>query len=145
VQSLENCLALVSALLVLSIGCIWSGLAMHLVVISVLAGLSSAVSVWFGQVPLALALVGIGALALSFLLVVGVLGALLSGASPAFAIAATVMREAQRQRISVAFIGLMLVVLPILRSRSIRHRRCAIRSRRSSAADVDWSSAWRRS
>jgi ABC-type transport system involved in multi-copper enzyme maturation permease subunit len=114
VQSLENCLALVSALLVLSIGCIWSGLAMHLVVISVLAGLSSAVSVWFGQVPLALALVGIGALALSFLLVVGVLGALLSGASPVFAIAATVMREAQRQRISVAFIGLLLVVLPIL-------------------------------
>ncbi|MBM4052557.1 MAG: hypothetical protein FJ270_07445 [Planctomycetes bacterium] len=114
VQSLGNCIGLVMALLVLALGCIWSGLAMYLIVIAGLSGVAAATAVWFSEVPLALALVGIGALALSFLMVVAVLDALLSGAAPVLAIAATVMREAQRQRISVAFIGLLLVVLPIL-------------------------------
>jgi hypothetical protein len=113
-QSMENCIGLGSGLLVLALGCIWSGLALQLVAIAALSVLAAAAAVWFGEVPLALAFVGIGGLALSFLLVVGLLGALLSGASPVFAVAATVMREAQRQRISVVFIGILLVALPLL-------------------------------
>jgi len=114
VQSLDNCIGLGAGLIVLALGCIWSGMAMHLIGIAGLSLLAAATAVLAGEVPLALAIVGIGGLALSFLLVVGLLGVLVSGASPICAVAGTVMREAQRQRISVAYIGILLIALPLL-------------------------------
>ncbi len=114
IESTGNSAGLTVAVLALSLGCVWTGLATHLVLIGGGSLLVALACMSFGRLGEAVAAVGIGALALTFFLSVGVVSGLLSAAWPTTAIAATVMREAQRQRISVVFIGVLLVLLPML-------------------------------
>lgn len=67
-----------------------------------------------GWTQAAVAVAGIGFLTFSFLLLIRVASFLLDSPRQTLAVAHTVLREASRTRIALVFIGLLLVLLPLL-------------------------------
>jgi len=82
----------------------------------VLAGTGAAVAplTLLGAGQMALAIGGIGLLTFSFLLLMRTFQRLYERPQPIFAVAHTVLREASRTRIALAFIVMLLVILPLL-------------------------------
>jgi ABC-type transport system involved in multi-copper enzyme maturation permease subunit len=97
-----------------ALGTIWGGLLGPAILIA-LPALALAAPFWLsGRLAPAVSFLGIGGLALAFLLLVRVAGRLLGGAGPLSAIAANVLREALRLRIAASFIGGLVLLLPLL-------------------------------
>jgi ABC-type transport system involved in multi-copper enzyme maturation permease subunit len=100
--------------LVAALGTIWGGLLGPALLIA-LASLGLALPFWLGgRLAPSLSVLGIGGLALAFLLLVRLASWLLSGPNPLSAIAANVLRESLRLRIAAFFIGGLVVLLPLL-------------------------------
>ncbi|MSR68780.1 MAG: ABC transporter permease [Phycisphaerales bacterium] len=102
------------AAIALAVVAVWVGLVIHLVGLLVI-GTCFLVPLWFaGQLGPMVAVGGIVFLFFAFFLLVRLALALLSQASPVCGIAHTLLIESVRQRISLGFIGTLLVILPLI-------------------------------
>lgn len=102
------------AVIALAVVAVWVGLVLHLVGLLVL-GTCFLVPLWFaGHLGPMVAVGGIVFLFFVFFLLCRFALALLSHASPVSGVAHTLLVEAVRQRISLGFIGALLVILPLI-------------------------------
>lgn len=98
----------------LAVLAIWLGLALPLVGITVVTVPITAGCYFFGQMQLFIAFSGIGILLVLFLVATQLALRMLSPAGAITGVAHTLLLEATRQRISLACIGGLLVLLPLL-------------------------------
>ena len=92
----------------------FSGLAVPLVGVVLASAALGGIARGFGRIDLSVSLAAIPALLLAFALLVRALLMLLDRASPVFAIAGGVIREAMRLRIAVVFAAVAIVAIPLL-------------------------------
>ncbi|NBX25654.1 MAG: hypothetical protein EBQ99_06335, partial [Planctomycetes bacterium] len=103
-----------AALLASAVGAIWFGLLPgYLTVVGVTVTIS-AIGLLAGRPAVAFVATGMAGLVISFVLLMRLLLVLLGGRSGWMAVGQTVVREAVRLRISVGFIVVLLVVLPLI-------------------------------
>lgn len=100
-------------LAVINFAC-FSGLAVPLVGVVLASSALAVAARSFGRVDLAVSLAAIPALLLAFALLIRALLMLLDRASPVFAVAGGVVREAMRLRIAVVFAAVAIVTIPLL-------------------------------
>jgi hypothetical protein len=93
---------------------IWTALFPHLLLTLIGATLLVIPFILRGELAWAIAVVTAVALCFAFVLLASGAALALGRASPTFAIASTVLREAMRLRIAVFFVGLLLVALPLI-------------------------------
>jgi len=110
----DTAVLLGSAVLIALVLSIWTGLAAHLVLTAIAALLLAAPFYLAGSLPWSVAAITAVTLCFCFLLLVRTTAIGLGGAHPVAAIAANVLREALRLRIAGFFIGVLLIVLPLL-------------------------------
>ncbi len=98
----------------LTILSVWVGMAIELVLVALATG-GAMTLFWFtSQLDWIVAVAGIGFLIFAFLLLMRVALVLLSAPQQVFGVAHTLLLESLRQRISIGFIGGLLVVLPLI-------------------------------
>lgn len=93
---------------------IWIGLFVPFLFTLVLTLVLYFVSGWMGLRDLQVAIVGIGLLTFTFLLLIRLLLILLAWPNQILAVAHTLIREASRTRLTLLFIVVVLVLLPLL-------------------------------
>lgn len=93
---------------------VWLGLSAPFLVVLLATAAAAAPFMFFGATGGAVAIGGIGLLTFSFVLLLRLVMLLLQWPSQAFAVAHTVVKEAVRLNISLAFIVVLLVVLPLI-------------------------------
>ncbi len=93
---------------------VWTGLVPLLVLVGSVAGLGIVVASWAGADAVAMAIGAIGVLLLLFQGMVRLAVPCLEGMGRGGAVAATVLRESARSRVALAFVVLLLVMLPLL-------------------------------
>lgn len=97
-----------------SVLAIWTGLFPHLILTLVGSVLLTIPFILRGELAWAIALVSAVFLCFAFALLTSGAALALGRASPTFAIASNVLREAMRLRIAIFFVGLLLVALPLI-------------------------------
>jgi hypothetical protein len=102
------------AVLASGVGAIWFGLLPGYLTVVGLTGAVSAAGLLSGRPAVAFVATGMAGLVISFVLLMRLLMVLLGGRSGWMAVGQTVVREAVRLRISVGFIVVLLVVLPLI-------------------------------
>jgi hypothetical protein len=101
------------AIAVVNFAC-FSGLALSLVGVVLASTLLFAVGALFDRPDLAASLAAIPGILFAFALLIRLLLLGLDGATPLFAVACGVVREAMRLRVAVVFAGVALIVIPLL-------------------------------
>ncbi|MHC5023566.1 MAG: ABC transporter permease subunit, partial [Planctomycetota bacterium] len=96
---------------------IWLGILLPFVVTALGTGLAAALLQWTGHEQLALAVLGMGLLTFTFVLLTRLALGLLNWPRQVPGVAHTVLKEASRIKISLAFIILLLIVLPLIPTR----------------------------
>lgn len=93
---------------------VWTGLFPHLLLTVVGALLAVTPFLLRGELPWAIAILTATLLCFGFALLTSGAALALGRASPTFAIASNVLREAMRLRIAVFFVGVLLIALPMI-------------------------------
>ncbi|RLT16951.1 MAG: hypothetical protein DWI28_06885 [Planctomycetota bacterium] len=93
---------------------IWLGLSIHLIFLIVLTTGLMSIFWMTGQLNLLVAIAGIGFLTFTFLLLTRLALVALSASYQIVGVAHTLLIEALRQRISIAFITVLIVVIPLI-------------------------------
>ncbi|MDZ4829137.1 MAG: hypothetical protein SGJ09_02935 [Phycisphaerae bacterium] len=93
---------------------IWVGLVVPMVFVTIGTGVLCAFLWWIGSTSWLVAVASIATLLFSFVLLVRGTSLALGRATPIFAIASTVLREAMRLKIATFFVGVLLIAIPVL-------------------------------
>ena len=107
-------LGIAGALIAASVGAVWLGMLPGFLGISLAAGSVALFGLLTGRNSVAFVATGMAGLVVSFTLLMRTLLVALGGGAGFAAVAQTVVREAVRLRISLAFIATLLVVLPVI-------------------------------